>query len=58
MSAWPEPASFQEGFPKITKYCKNCKKDTLHQVRVGSGVIATMCIACLERAFGNEQKRD
>lgn len=58
MSSWPEPASFKEGYPKITKYCKTCRKDTLHEIRMGSGVIATMCIACLERALCYELDRD
>lgn len=58
MSAWPEPASFADDFPRTTKYCKICQKDTPHEIRAGSGVIATICIPCLRRTLDYDLERD
>ena len=58
MSAWPEPASFPEVLPRTMKFCKVCQKETPHEIRGGSGVVATICIPCLRRALEYEQERD
>ena len=58
MSAWPEPASFQEDLPKTMRYCKTCQRDTPHEIRTGSGMTATICIPCLRRAFYYDLERD
>lgn len=58
MSAWPEPASFQEQLPKLIKFCKICRAETPHQIRCGSGVAAVICVACLSRALSHELDRD
>jgi len=58
MSAWPEPASFQDDFPKTIKYCKICQRETPHTIRTASGVTATICVACLRRALDYDLERD
>ena len=58
MSAWPEPASFQEARPKTMKFCKTCHKETPHELHEGAGVRATICIPCLRRALCYEMDRD
>jgi len=58
MSARPGLASFQEDVPKTMKYCKTCQRDTPHEIRMGSGVTATICVPCLRRGFDYELERD
>ena len=58
MSAWPEPASFQDALPKMIKYCKTCKREAPHQIRGGPGVVAVICVSCLSRALAHELERD
>jgi hypothetical protein len=58
MSSWPEPASFYEPLPTTIKYCRCCQRETPHQVRSGKGVVAVICIPCLNRALTYELERD
>jgi hypothetical protein len=58
MSAWPEPASYQDPLPQTMKYCKICGKQTPHQLRSGPGLATSICTACLKRALSYEQDRD
>jgi len=56
----PKPSENSAGFefPKTLRYCKVCRRDTPHQIRAGAGVIARICIVCLERVLGHELDRD
>jgi hypothetical protein len=58
MSSWPEPASFHEPLPTTIKFCRFCQRETPHQVRGGKGVVAVICIPCLNRALTYELERD
>lgn len=58
MSTWPEPASYHEALPRTIKYCKTCQRETPHQIRSGPGVVANICISCLERALSYARERD
>jgi hypothetical protein len=53
MSAWPEPASFQEALVKTVRYCETCGQQTPHEVRRGVGVTTTLCTSCLRRALAH-----
>lgn len=58
MSAWPEPASYNEPLPKLMKFCKTCRMETPHQIRSGQGVLATICVPCINRSLTYELDRD
>jgi hypothetical protein len=58
MLNWPEPQNTAIPIPKTLRFCKTCGKETAHQVRSGAGVIATVCVPCLERALQYELDRD
>jgi len=58
MLNWPEHQSAAPPLPRTQRLCKTCGKYTPHQVRSGAGVIATVCIPCLERALQHELDRD
>jgi len=58
MSAWPEPASFRDAGMKASKYCKSCRRQTLHEVRGGRGVTAFLCMECLRRAIAQPSDRN
>ena len=45
-------------FPKTVRYCKICQSNTTHEVRANSGVVAKICVACLDRALRYELDRD
>jgi hypothetical protein len=53
MSAWI--ARFT---PKTIRYCTTCAKETPHEIREGSGIIATICLPCVERALSYELDRE
>ncbi len=44
----PEKAT---AMPKILSFCRACEKQTCHELREGDGVIAKVCLSCLERAL-------
>ena len=54
----PEHQVLAPPFPSTLRFCKVCEGQTPHQVRTGSGVVATICIPCLERALQYELDRD
>ena len=58
MKTWPEPAPVPEQLPRTMKHCGTCRKETPHQIRIGSGVTALICIVCLQRALAYELDRD
>ena len=58
MSSWPEPASVHEPLPTTIKFCRFCQRETPHQIRGGKGVVAVICIPCLNRALAYELQRD
>jgi hypothetical protein len=58
MSSWTEPAFFQKAVPKMIKYCKTCQRETTHEISGGAGVVAVICIPCLNRALTYELERD
>lgn len=58
MSSWPKTASCHEALPKTIKYCKTCQRETPHQIRSGPGLVANICISCMERALTYELDRD
>jgi hypothetical protein len=44
--------------PKTLRYCKLCQKETPHEIRVGAGVVAKFCVACMERELFYELEKD
>lgn len=44
--------------PKVYRFCEICKKETLHEIRVGGGIIARLCIPCSESITLYELDRD
>jgi len=58
MRLWEERSEPPEVMPKTIRFCRVCQKDTPHEVRSGAGVIARMCIPCLERALTYELDRE
>jgi hypothetical protein len=58
MLSWPEYQTTAPPLPKTLRFCKSCGKQTTHEVRSGAGVIATVCVPCLERALQYELDRD
>jgi len=58
MLNWPQQESGTKVLPKTIRLCRTCGKQTPHEVRSGAGVIATVCIPCLERALNYELDRD
>jgi hypothetical protein len=50
------PAAFD--LPKTLRYCKVCQKQTPHRIRAGDGLVARICVACLEHIQGYELDRD
>jgi len=58
MRLWEVRSEPPAVMPKTMRYCKVCQKDTPHEVRSGAGVIARMCLPCLERALSYELDRE
>jgi hypothetical protein len=44
--------------PKTLRFCKVCEIETPHEVRTGAGVVARICVPCLERARLYDLDRD
>ena len=45
--------------PGLTlRYCKNCQKETPHEIRAGAGMTARICVECTERGLKYELDRD
>jgi hypothetical protein len=55
MSTWPEPASFSDPRQMIMKHCNVCQAETPHEIRVGEGVSAIICVPCLQHALSCNQ---
>jgi len=51
-----QPAAFD--LPKTLRYCKVCEKETPHRIHAGDGLVARICVACLEHIRGYELDRD
>jgi hypothetical protein len=58
MSAWAKLAPSEDGHPKTLRFCKTCRRETAHEIRMGQGLTATICISCLQRALSYELDRD
>ena len=41
---------------QITKYCECCRATTPHQLRENDGLIAKICIVCLQRGDLSEKR--
>jgi hypothetical protein len=54
----PMREELQMMFPKTVRYCKICQSNTTHEVRANSGVVAKICVECLDRALRYELDRD
>jgi hypothetical protein len=44
--------------PRTLEYCPVCRKQTPHEIREGDGVLAAICLFCVERALSYEMDRD
>jgi hypothetical protein len=44
--------------PKTIRYCPLCGKQTTHEFKEGGGLVATICIPCVERALSYELDRE
>jgi len=51
-------ASLPQLRPRTLGYCPVCRMQTPHEIREGDGVLAAICLCCLERAFTYEMDRD
>jgi len=51
----PDPV---QAVPRILRFCEFCQKETPHEIRTGSGIIARICLPCLERDLMYELDRD
>ena len=58
MMTWPGHSTASEPLPRTLRYCKSCQKHTPHELRTGAGVVAVICVPCLERALNYELDRD
>jgi hypothetical protein len=58
MLNWPQQQSVPQPAPRTIRPCRTCGKPTPHEVRSGSGVIATVCVPCLQKALNYELDRD
>lgn len=58
MEASSGPASFSDHRPKTLRFCSVCQKETTHEIRSGAGVIAMLCIPCINRSLAYELDRD
>jgi hypothetical protein len=47
-----------EPWPRTIRYCRNCQKHTPHEIREGAGVLAAICVPCIERALSYELDRE
>ena len=47
MDSWPGHASQAAALPRALRFCKICQKETPHEVRTGAGLVARMCVECL-----------
>jgi hypothetical protein len=44
--------------PQTLRFCKACGRETAHEIRSGSGVIARICVICMDRSLRHELERD
>lgn len=51
-------ASLPQLRPRPLEYCPVCRKQTPHEIRESDGVLAAICLDCLERAVTYEMDRD
>jgi hypothetical protein len=58
MWTWPDYQHVAPPLPTTLRHCKTCARQTPHEIRTGSGVIATICVPCLQRALQYELDRD
>lgn len=58
MLNWHEQPATSASLPQTLRYCKACGRETAHEVRTGAGVIARICVVCIERSLRYELDRD
>ncbi len=58
MDSWPGYGPQPDAFPHTLRYCKVCRKMTPHEIRAGAGLVAKMCVKCLESGRNYELDRD
>jgi len=58
MLNWGDKSATAAPLPRTLRYCKVCGRETAHEIRTGAGVIAKICVACLERTLRYELERD
>lgn len=58
MQLWEEQPESIPAPPKTIRFCKICDRETPHEVRAGNGIIARICVPCLERERLYDLDRD
>jgi hypothetical protein len=58
MDLWEDRFESGSVQPKTLRFCPVCQKETAHEVRSGSGVVARICVPCLSRALAYELDRE
>lgn len=58
MAPAPDTGLFQSGLPRTMRYCGICQHETSHLIRSGDGIVAILCLPCLNRALDYELDRD
>jgi len=51
MRLWKDQLEPAPVLPKTMRFCKVCRKDTPHEIRRGSGLVAKICMPCVRRAL-------
>jgi hypothetical protein len=58
MLKWEEQPATIAPVPQTLRYCKACGRETAHEIRSGAGVIARICVVCMNRSLHYELDRD
>jgi|KBSMisStandDraft_5_1062788.scaffolds.fasta_scaffold330172_2 hypothetical protein len=54
MDSWPGYSTKPVALPRTLRYCNICQKETPHEVRTGAGVVARLCVECLNARLNFE----
>jgi hypothetical protein len=58
LSVTSEPYDSEDVVFTTRRFCKTCQQETTHEIRRVSGLVARLCLPCLERTANYELDRD
>ena len=58
MQLWEDRLEPSKKLPTTIRLCRVCQRETPHQIRFGCGVVAKICVPCLEQSLMNGRGRD